>query len=60
MGATEDDEEALIREVEIPNTLNIAATLNEMKVMNYYSLSTELLNLQSMISELPGISARVQ
>ncbi len=32
MGATEEDEEALVREVEIPNTLNIAAVHNEMKV----------------------------
>lgn len=33
MGATEEDEEARVREVEIPNTLNIAAALNEMKVI---------------------------
>jgi len=33
MGATEDDEELLIRDVEIPNTLNIAAAYNQTKVI---------------------------
>jgi len=35
VGASDEDEESLLREVELPTTLNIAAAYNELQVKHF-------------------------